>query len=156
MNSLLDASLARAREGALILPLWWTDKEGTCQCPKGPACRSPGKHPLTKHGLDDATNEPETIERWWRRWPHANIGARTDNGPRIDIDLREVAEELAQDTALPLTTEVVRTPRSGLHIALATDAPVESSALYLEDGRKLGELKASRAYVVIPPSTIGE
>jgi hypothetical protein len=66
-----------------------------------------------------------------------------------------VAEELAQDTGLPLSTEMVGTSRGGLHLALAADAPVEFRALYLEGGHKLGELKAARAYVVVPPSTIG-
>ena len=156
MNPLLQAALARAREGACLLPLWWTDDQGTCCCPKGTDCPSPGKHPLTSHGLDDATTDLRTIDGWWRQWPRANTGERTDNLPRIDIDLLEVAEELARDTALPLETEVVRTPRGGLHIALATEAPVESRTLYLKDGRRLGELKAARAYVVVLPSAIGD
>jgi putative DNA primase/helicase len=154
-NLLLDAALARVQRGDLVLPLWWTDGSGTCACPKGSNCSSPGKHPLTPNGLDDASNDPATITRWWPRWPKANIGERTDNRPRIDIDLLDVAEELARDTALPLETPVVCTPSGGLHIGLATETPVQSRTLYLEDGRKLGELKAARAYVVIPPSAIG-
>jgi putative DNA primase/helicase len=147
--------LARAREGACVLPLWWTDDQGTCCCPKGADCPSPGKHPLTPHGLDDATSDPQTIKGWWTQWPRANIGLRTDKEPRVDIDLLEVAQELARDAALPLDTQLVSTPRGGLHIALATETPVESRTLYLDDGRKLGELKAARAYVVLPPSAIG-
>jgi len=135
MNALLQAALARAREGACLLPVWWTDDRGTCACPKGSSCSSPGKHPLTPNGLDDASNEPPTITRWWTKWPKANIGDRTDNRPRIDIDLLDVAEELARDTALPLETEVVRTPRGGLHIDLATETPVESRTLYLDGAR---------------------
>lgn len=153
--TLSHAAVARAREGALVLPLWWTDDQGVCRCPKGVDCPSPGKHPLTSHGLDDATSDPGTIERWWHQWPEANIGVRTDNTPRIDIDLTDVAAELAKDTALPLTTEVVRTPRGGLHIAAASSTPVQSRTLHLQGGRKLGELKGARAYVVVPPSRIG-
>lgn len=155
-NLLREAALARAREGACLLPVWWTDGSGTCACPKGSSCSSPGKHPLTLNGLDDASNDPPTITRWWTRRPKANIGERTDNLPRIDVDLLDVAEELARDTALPLDAPVVRTPRGGLHIGLATETPVESRTLYLGDGRKLGELKAARAYVLVRPSTIGD
>ena len=155
MNSLLQAALRRAREGACLLPLWWTDDQGACCCPKGADCPSPGKHPLTKNGLDDASTDPAIITRWSTRWPRANIGERTDNHPRVDIDLLDVAEELAKDTALPLETEVVRSPSGGLHIILATGTPVASRTLHLEDGRKLGELKAARAYVATPPSVIG-
>jgi hypothetical protein len=62
MNPLLEAALARAREGACLLPLWWTDGQGTCCCPKGADCPSAGKHPRTPHGLDDGKNEPEALQ----------------------------------------------------------------------------------------------
>ncbi len=156
MNGLLDAAVERARKGALLLPLWWTDENGVCQCPKKASCGSPGKHPLTEHGLDDASNDPATIARWWGRYPNANIGERTDVCPRIDIDLLEVAREIAADAALPLQTQVARTPSGGLHIVLATPKPTPTTVLRLDDGRELGDLKAERAYVVVPPSKIGK
>jgi len=156
VNPLLEAAQARARKGAYVLPLWWTDEAGVCQCPKGPNCPSPGKHPLLKHGLQDASTNSGTIERWWRRWPRANVGVRTDEVLRIDIDLSEVAEALAQDTALPNDTEVVRTPRGGMHIAVTSTRPLRGGPLYLKDGRRLGDLKAAAGYVLVPPSNIGD
>ena len=42
------------------------------------------------------SSPPATITRWWTRWPKANIGERTDNLPRIDIDLLDLAVELAK------------------------------------------------------------
>jgi putative DNA primase/helicase len=156
VNPLLEAAQARAHKGAYVLPLWWTDEAGVCQCPKGPNCPSPGKHPLIEHGLHDASTNSSTIEGWWRRWPRANVGVRTDEITRIDIDLPEVAEALAQDTALPNETEVVQTPRGGMHIAVISSRPAQGGPLYLEDGRKLGDLKAAGGYVLIPPSRIGD
>jgi hypothetical protein len=156
MTPLLEAAQARARKGAYVLPLWWTDAAGVCQCPKGPNCPSPGKHPLVEHGLQDASTNSSTIEGWWRRWPRANLGVRTDEVPRIDIDLTEVAEALAEDAALPNETEVVRTPRGGMHIAVISSRPAQGGPLYLEDGRKLGDLKAGGGYVLVPPSRIGD
>jgi len=41
-----------------------------------PDCSTPGKHPLTEHGKDDATRNPDIIKVWWGRWPKANIGLR--------------------------------------------------------------------------------
>jgi AAA domain/Bifunctional DNA primase/polymerase, N-terminal/Primase C terminal 2 (PriCT-2) len=35
------------------------------------------KSPLTQNGLTDATQDPEQIRAWWRRWPEALVGART-------------------------------------------------------------------------------
>jgi len=154
VNPLKEAACARAREGAYIVPLWWTDADGVCACPQQP-CASPGKHPLTPHGLKDASNDPAQIEAWWQRWPRANIGERTDEVIRIDIDLPDVAEALSQDVPLQAETELVRTPkRSGLHIALRTTAPVAGKTLKLTDGRTLGELKAAGGYVLVSPSAI--
>lgn len=87
MNPLQQAALARAREGAYLLPIWWTDDVGVCQCPKGEICPLSGKHPLTAHGLKYASKDSDTITNWWERWPRANVGERTDEVVGIDIDL---------------------------------------------------------------------
>jgi hypothetical protein len=152
----LKAALARARKGAYLLPVWWTDEAGVCACPKGARCPSSGKHPLLEHGVQDASTNSSTIHDWWRRWPLANLAERTDEAQRIDIDLIEVAEALADDVALQNETEVVRTPRGGLHIAVVSRRPAQSGSLHLQDGRKLGDLKAAGGYVLIPPSKIGD
>ena len=47
----------------------------SCSC--GKECDSPGKHPMTANGLDDASLDPAVISAWWRRWPQANIAVRT-------------------------------------------------------------------------------
>ena len=36
-----------------------------------PVLSCDGKHPLTEHGLNDATTDHRQIEAWWRRWPDA-------------------------------------------------------------------------------------
>lgn len=130
-NELLDAALARIGRGEPILPLWWTDVAGVCQCPKGSNCASPGKHPLTQNGLDDATTDAKVVTSWLQKWQNANLGARTDIVCRIDIDLTPVALELTRDKGLLLEHELVQTPRPGLHISLITPQPVPSQSLYL-------------------------
>jgi hypothetical protein len=149
----LQSALARAAAGEPVFPLWWTDDRGVCAC-KRSDCNA-GKHPLTDRGFYDASTDPLTIKEWFERWPEANLGARTDHRPRIDIDLAEVAAELRQDAALPLQTRVTTTPRGGLHIVFASSGPTPSRVLFLSDGRRLGELKADLAYVVVSPSRIG-
>ncbi len=151
-----EAALARARAGEPVLPIWWTDEAGVCQCPKKANCPSPGKHPLTKNGLDDATCDEQTIQGWFTRWPNANLAVCTDLRPRFDVDLVEVAEALLEDVTLAYQAEVVRTPSGGLHVVLATEEPTPTKSLKLEDGRALGDLKAARAYVLVPPSKIGD
>ena len=48
-----------------------------------PRAQSPGKHPITVHGLDDATVETDQISAWWTWHPSANIGLRT--GEAFDV-----------------------------------------------------------------------
>lgn len=91
------AALLYAQHGLYVLPLWWvTEAYGSpaalrrlqCACPAGGGCESAGKHPLTKHGLSEATNDPAQVAAWWRRWPHANVGLAAGlNGLAIlDVD----------------------------------------------------------------------
>jgi len=59
-----------------------------CSC-RRPDCSSPAKHPRTRKGFRDATTDPETIARWWRQWPTANVALCTggDSGLVVlDVD----------------------------------------------------------------------
>lgn len=111
----------------------------TCDCPDGPRCRSPGKHP--------APNE----------YPNANRGVRTDGFLVVDVDRREDKNgvaELAKLTAaygaLP-RTRTVRTPSGGLHLyyALPTGSKVRCSASKLAPGV---DVRGDGGYVVAPGS----
>ena len=57
-----------------------------------------GKTPLTRHGFHDATTDPLAIEKWWRRWPDANVGIATgavSGLVLIDVDAGDGPEVLA-------------------------------------------------------------
>lgn len=41
------------------------------------------KTPATKHGLLDASSEIVVVDKWWSKWPDANIGLRT--GVAFDV-----------------------------------------------------------------------
>ncbi|MGH9187567.1 MAG: bifunctional DNA primase/polymerase, partial [Acidimicrobiales bacterium] len=69
------AALCYAQRGWPVFP---------CHGPRGkrrecgrPDCASPGKHPLTRRGLHDATTRRDIVDRWWARWPAANVAIRT-------------------------------------------------------------------------------
>jgi Bifunctional DNA primase/polymerase, N-terminal len=77
MNLLLDAALGYAAWGIPVYPVHWPTRGGgvlACSCPRGPACDRPAKHPLLRHGVKDATTDPQVIGRWWHRWPGAKLG----------------------------------------------------------------------------------
>ena len=79
-----------AGRGWPVMPCHHPVDDG-CSCGHAD-CASPGKHPRTRHGLQQATTDSGTIRRWWRRWPEANVAVRTGARPDgagvvvIDID----------------------------------------------------------------------
>ena len=70
---LLKAALAYAKRGVPVFP-----------------CEPGAKKPLTCNGHWDATTDPRAIERWWKRWPTANVGVPTGKKSGLvvlDVDL---------------------------------------------------------------------
>jgi hypothetical protein len=124
MNELLAAVLGYAGWGVPVYPVHWprptSDAAGLgCSCPRGGYCDRPAKHPLTWHGVKDATTTPAQLERWWRRWPHANVGLATGvvfdaldiDGPAGLAALRQ----LAATVGLRLDGPLVATGGGGWH-----------------------------------------
>jgi hypothetical protein len=124
MNALLDAALGYAARGIPVYPVHWprpTPGGATlaCSCPRGPSCDRPAKHPLVRHGLHDATTNPAQLERWWRHWPHANLGLATGIVfDALDIDGPAglaALHQLAQTADLRLPGPLVATGGGGWH-----------------------------------------
>jgi putative DNA primase/helicase len=147
-----DAALACARHYLAIHPCWWT-KGGVCQCRKGRRCESPGKHPILERWQDVATTDPALIERWWSRWPHANIGIAC--GPSgilvLDIDPRHDGDEtlrdlIAQYGALPETPEVL-TGGGGRHIYFAAPEGITNASPFAGI-----DIRGEGGFVVAPGS----
>jgi hypothetical protein len=124
MNVLLEAALGYAAWGVPVYPVHWphSDAAGAglaCSCPRGRYCDRPAKHPLVRHGVRDATTSPAQLERWWQRWPHANIGLATGvvfdaldiDGPSGLAALRQ----LAGAVGLRLPGPLVATGGGGWH-----------------------------------------
>jgi Bifunctional DNA primase/polymerase, N-terminal len=112
MNALLDAALGYAARGIPVYPAHWprpTSGGATlgCSCRRGTACDRPAKHPLVRHGIHDATTDAAQLERWWQRWPQANLGLATGivfdaldvDGPAGLAALRQLAR--TADLQLP-------------------------------------------------------
>jgi putative DNA primase/helicase len=155
--ALLDAARAYGQRGWLVMPVH-SVQGGKCTCPDGPTCASPGKHPRTQHGLKEATSDLATIERWWKRWPDANVAIVTGAGSGLvvlDVDSYNegddtLAELVAEHGELPPTTRVI-TGGDGLHVFFAHPGEeVRNTA-----GKKLGQgldVRGDGGYVVAAPS----
>lgn len=154
---MLKHALEYAAQGWAVLPLNGIS-DGRCTCGK-PECRSAGKHPLISGGCHAATTDPETIERWWRTYPDANIGIATGKVSGlivVDVDAGEGKtgfESLAaleqRHAELPESLRV-RTGSGGLHIYLAAPrAEVRGSAGRLAPNI---DIRGEGGLVVAPPS----
>lgn len=139
MTSKIEAALAYASWGWPVLPVV-----------------SNGKTPATRHGVHDATTDPEIITRWWAQNPEFNIGIAAGERSGIvvfDIDPRNGGEESwsqwtdsngnLPDGAMQLTAG------GGQHFIAEYDPEIRSCKL--ADGI---DLLADGRYFVAYPSTI--
>jgi Bifunctional DNA primase/polymerase, N-terminal len=128
---------------------------GQCTCGQV-RCGSPGKHPRTRKGCKEASQDPATILSWWEKWPEANIGVATGNGLMVvDVDPDRggdvtLANLEAEYGSLPQEW-VVETGGGGRHFYLATPPRLEIRTLRKWQGQGV-ELQGKGAYVVAPPS----
>lgn len=149
-SDLARAARELAAAGWEILPTAWP--VGTrCSC-LDPECPSPGKHPLTRNGKDDATSEPDMIAAWWDRWPRANIGVRPPEGvvildvdPRNGGDVALAAAERAAGETLPATL-TAETGSGGWHLWFRCGLPARARLTLGVD------VKTHTGYVLVPPS----
>ena len=123
INSKLHIALAHAAEGRKIFPI----RQGT------------KNKPLVRWGRggpkERATDDLETINVWWTRWPHANIGIAT--GPSnllvLDLDVKDGRNgeealamlDLLYDSLPP--TRQVRTQSGGRHLIYRTRVLVKNA-----------------------------
>lgn len=158
MSVLLEAALAYARRGWRVFPLHGIVR-ARCTCGRWD-CSSPGKHPLVRRGLYEATSEQSQIQQWWRQWRCANIGIVTGAESGIvvvDIDLPAAIPSLGGllEKGLPATLTGL-TGGGGIHLVYASgDRELGNSAGRLPglDEELAGiDLRGNGGYIVAPPS----
>jgi len=147
------AATQYAAKGWAVIPLH-SIQDGDCTC--GKADCSPGKHPRTAHGLNDAARDHSTIADWWREWPDANVGIVTgaDSGiVVIDIDTRHGGKESLKELEaefgqLPVTVESV-TGGGGCHIFFQHPGGTIKNRTNIRPGI---DVRGDGGYIVAPPS----
>ncbi len=141
--------LTYANQGFEVLPIYGI-REGQCTCGRN-NCDSPGKHPMTKHGVKDATHDPAQIQAWLESHPDCNWAIATGEGlVVIDIDPRNGGmttwQALCREHDFRPNTLAVKTGSGGVHYYFRFDGKVKG---------KLGQgidVKAEGGYVLVPPS----
>jgi hypothetical protein len=84
-DSKLEQLLSYAARDWYLFPCHYIREDGTCSCGK-PDCKSKGKHPLTRHGVKDATCDAVQIEKWHRAAPDANLALACGPSKLLVID----------------------------------------------------------------------
>ena len=142
MNTFLNAAIEYAGKGMAVFPLKPRDKK-----------------PLTKHGVNDATTDFDTIEKWWKKNPNANIGIACGqiSGGLLVIDLDERANGVSgfdslhewesEHGELPETARTI-TGKGGSHILYRVDHK-ENNRVDLLEGV---DVRSDGGYIVAPPS----
>lgn len=121
------------------------------------------KSPLTQNGFHDATTDKAQIEKWWTRWPTANIGIAMGSMSggifAIDLDVKEekgvdgretLREWERENGKIPGETWLSITGRGGYHYFYKSGRPVESKIdVY---GDESVDIRGEGSYIVAPPS----
>lgn len=169
-NNLLNSALWYANLGCSVFPLHnliADSQKIRCSCRYWKTCKIIGKHPRTRNGLLDATNNEKRIREWWTIYPDANIGLLTGFQTKLlvlDIDIKSGGEFsleffqedykiLLKDNYQPLPATLTAITGSGgrhLYFNYPDDLKtISSSASDIADGL---DIRANGGYVVAPPS----
>lgn len=157
-NNRLEYALAYARLGWHIFPL---RSEPETLLVNGEQKVYGVNSPLTKNGFSDATTNTATIQKWWTKWPDANIGWFPWKSGHIvfDVDVkngqpgREQLETLKSKLGeLPPTLEQV-TPSTGSHLVFKATQAYTNAHM---DGAANIDIRCGHGYVAIEPSTRGD
>jgi hypothetical protein len=136
-------------------------ENGVCNC-GDPRCPSPGKHPRTRNGVKDATNDRRQLDAWWAANPMVNWALATGAASGvfvIDLDVKPEQDGMASFDAFvetnsngePVPTTVVAdTGSGGRHIYLEHPGGVVGNQVNWLPGV---DIRGDGGYVIIPPSS---
>lgn len=156
MTTMLDHALAYLERGWSIMPVCWA-VGGQCACGAGERHTDrPAKAPLVSWAeLQKAPPTRDDIRRWWRRWPHANIGLVTGAVSGVVVlDLDTYAAQEHIEAVYPGTLNLMPTARTSNGLHFYFDHPGVRVR-----NRGEGDLpipgvhfRGDGGYVVLPPS----
>lgn len=134
-----------------LLPIFGI-KDGICECHRD--CTSPGKHPQTRHGLKDATNNPDTIIRWTERTNSLAVRTGPESGlVVIDTDLSTGGLVTWQEVTSqhePIETVTAITGGGGRHYYFQHPGVKVRNRVSILEGI---DVRGDNGYVLLPGSS---
>jgi len=154
-NQRLKYAQAYLKIGWAVLPCHWITEKGACSC-RDSGCKSPGKHPLTKNGVNDATKDLSIVSEWLHRWPQANIGVATGAVSGIlvlDVDKKsggfDSLDKIISENG-PIPDDILAVSGSGgRHYVFKYPGKCGRTTTHLWPGI---DVRGDRGYVVVEPS----
>ena len=136
-----------------VFPIHEITDAGECSCGHE-KCTSPGKHPRTKNGHNDASTDPGRIRSMWSHCPNANIGVRTGSASGIDvldIDSRsggdQSFDDLVSANGEPPRTVAQTTGGGGRHLFFRCDEQMRARSGVVPGV----DIRAGGGYIIVPP-----
>lgn len=149
--SKLESWLGYSELGWKTMPIYQIDGSA-CSC--GKPCTSPGKHPILKHGVLEATDNKNIVRHWAHKYPDCNVAVATgeDSGILVvDVDFKSGGAksyaELQAKFPFPHHPVMCKTG-NGFHLYFR----------YMQGiGNKVGlmegiDVRSDGGYVLVPPS----
>jgi putative DNA primase/helicase len=141
MTTMLENALKYAQAGYPVLPL-------------------NNKEPLIRRGSHGASSDEETVRKWWKRWPEAQIGIATGKISGLvvlDVDLGKEGVEsswnsLIQKQVIQLDTVRARSGAGGLHLYFKYPENETVQNTVEHGGNKGIDFRGDGGYIVAPPS----
>lgn len=142
LSELGEAALAYVEQGFAVIPL-----------------RARAKEPMTRHGLKDWTDDPESVRAIWQRYPDANVGivcgAPSKGLVVVDLDTHEDGPDgydalrawEREHGPLPDTCTAI-TGSGGTHMLFRASHEVRPST----NAELAVDIRGDGSYIVAPPS----
>lgn len=143
--------------GFKIFPAHTILSDGTCSC-GNKNCDDAGKHPATKKGLKDASNDPKKIDEWFgESAPARNICIATGEISGITVIDVDVGEgKNGEQTWIELNSEkgepdtlMSETGSGGMHVFFQYNSALKTSSNTLGEGI---DVRNDGGYIIAPPS----
>lgn len=148
-----EYAIAYAARGWAVFPLMARDKRPMIAQSK-PGANDGGFHLASTDGAQ--------IDRWWWKWPNANIGLRCGEASGVfvlDLDGpgAEAALSALCETHGPLPDTLMQRTGKGRHLIFRMAAGVRNrGGGYLVDGKRVAcegfDVRGEGGYIVLPPS----
>jgi|SRR5579872_168145 len=140
-----------------VMPIWNITEvygERMCSCPQGSDCHSPGKHPMLKNGVLEASSNTGLIKHWFHKWPTANLALACGIDSDIlviDIDSLKGGNVSYANLAtqyLQHYSYILSQTGNGFHLYFKNLEGIKNKVGLMEGV----DIRAEGGYVLLPPS----